>query len=513
MDTNQSDNSLDPEFKEFLLVERSASSNKHALISAFSEICVTLMLAFFLSYFFDKNQISLWVFVSILCSAFSWYSHLPYKRNSSRLSGSAWMIRSIFSSFLVGFMWGLAPVLFYEANNTYYIVVLVCLYAGYVSGALSVAFAHSPSFLAFALGITLPFASRMFYEDDSLTDVIGCLSIFYVICLTFVSRNMHDLFLKSARIQFDNQNLVKELAEKNKVVEQAVASKDRFLAAASHDLRQPLNAISLFVDALEPVQNTDLGKDILKKTRLSLKGLNGMLHSILDISRLDANSVEFSPNHISLNTLISQITDEYSVKTKHLKVSNNLTQDLIVFSDPTVLYRILHNIFDNAVKYTQDGHIKWTAKESKTGVVLEVKDSGIGIPKDKIDTVFDEFEQLNNPERNREKGLGLGLAIVNRLCNIANIEINIESILDQGTTVQLILPAGNSNAVKQITTNRDVVLDGKLVVVIDDEYDILFGMQRVISEWGCKVVIGQSQSEVLSALECVAKPPLPIKIG
>jgi CheY-like chemotaxis protein/two-component sensor histidine kinase len=292
-----------------------------------------------------------------------------------------------------------------------------------------------------------------------------------------------------------------ELAREKEAVEQAVAAKDRFLASASHDLRQPLNAISLFAVALRPLQTKPLGNEIVDKILLSLKGLNGMLHSLLDISRLDANVVENQPKHIALQTLVNQLCDEYQEKAPHLTISCHIEQQITVFVDPTILYRVVRNLIDNAVKYTTRGEVKIDANLVGDDIVeLVISDSGIGIPEDKITTVFDEFEQLNNPERNREKGLGLGLAIVRRLCSIAEIEIELRSTLGQGTVVTIKLETVQQGESVKADSPVSVELGGKLALVIDDEHDILFGMQELLTGWGCDVIVSDSLDEAIDKL-------------
>ncbi|MBL4672168.1 MAG: hybrid sensor histidine kinase/response regulator, partial [Arenicella sp.] len=412
-----------------------------------------------------------------------------------------WNFFAAISSFQVGLIWGMVPVLFFAQDNIIYLAFIIALYTGYVSGGLAVSFTYHRNFIIFSAGLTIPFAARMLYQGGSPYTAIGGLAIFYCLSLIYVSKNSSDLFLASTKIQYENTEVLAELAREKEAVEQAVAAKDRFLASASHDLRQPLNAISLFAVALQPLQTEKLGNEIVDKILLSLKGLNGMLHSLLDISRLDADVVENQPKHMSLQTLVNQLCDEYQEKAPHLIISSHIEQQITIFVDPTILYRVVRNLIDNAVKYTTQGEIKIIAKVIDDDIVeLSISDTGIGIPEDKIATVFNEFEQLNNPERNREKGLGLGLAIVRRLCAIAAIKIELNSTLGQGTVVTIQLATAQHEETVKSASPVSVELSGKLALVIDDEHDILFGMQKLLSGWGCQVIVSDSLQQAIDKL-------------
>ncbi|RBP53781.1 ATP-binding response regulator [Arenicella xantha] len=495
------------DFNLYLAEERAKNTAEHATVSFLSEVGQAVLTVGLIWKIFPAKQLLLWLVASVVISSIAFRFHKTMTPSMPQFSPQRWQRAVTGSSFCVGFIWGMIPVLFFAPGDITYLAFILALYTGYVSGALAVTFTHQPSFISFTLGITLPFAGRMFYEADVLYSTIGALAIFYVSMLIYVSKNMNSLFIRSTQSQYNNARLLRELAREKEAVEQAVASKDRFLASASHDLRQPLNAISLFVDALGPVQTKPLGHEILDKIRTSLKGLNGMLHSLLDISRLDAKAIDIIPKHVSLTTLVAQLCDEYAAKAGRIEIHNQIDEEIIVFVDPTVLYRVVRNLIDNAVKYTNEGSVTLSASKLDDHISLCIEDTGIGIPSEKIDSVFDEFEQLNNPERNREKGLGLGLAIVKRLCNIAKIGISLHSEYGHGTTVTLKIRSGLGVNIEGDLAIKENDLSGQLVVVIDDEQAILDGMQLVLSSWNCDVIIGESFESVNQLLTQQNKMP------
>jgi len=158
----------------------------------------------------------------------------------------------------------------------------------YVSGALSVTTSNRASFLSFAIGISLPLITRLVIEGEPIHLTICALMVFYISMLFYVSSSLQVLFIDATRSELNNTKLLRQLETEKEAVEQAVASKDRFLASVSHDLRQPLNAISLFVDVLIPMQSNTAAPPILSKVKQSLKALSDMMHGLLDISKLDA---------------------------------------------------------------------------------------------------------------------------------------------------------------------------------------------------------------------------------
>ena len=494
---------MNTDFNNYLFEERAKYSAEHAKARFVSQVGMACITTGLLWLVIPHYVLFFWFLISIflsVCMVFIQTSLVPTNPNFTQ---QRWSFATVVCSTIIGFFWSLAPSILFVSDNTLFIVFVMSLYAGYISGSLSVNSAYKFSFNGFSIAISLPLITRLLYEGGIVYNTVAGLMLFYVAMLTYVMHNMHKQFISTVKIQYKNERLVQELAAEKNVVENAVAAKDKFLAAASHDLRQPLNAISLFTDALKPLQTDEQGRDILVKVRQCLNGLNGMLHGMLDISRLDAEGVDNNPKHIDLKPVLEQLCEEYQLNTKRLSITANIADSTIAFVDQTILNRVLHNLLDNAVKYTHKGHITLSAHQANRVVNLIIQDTGIGIPEDKIDTIFDEFQQLNNPERDREKGLGLGLAIVKRLCKIANIKINLHSKLNEGTRVSLqLLPgAEQKQSIQADTASFDASLINKFVLVIDDEKHILDGMQYLLSSYGCTVLQAESLSNALDKLK------------
>ncbi len=493
---------MDSNFRLYLYHERANSLADHAKARVIGQSINSVLTFLVLRSLGVDDLIFVWLAIALASSIIMFFVTKALVPHKNIFTIQRWRIANMACAFCVGFTWSLAPATFFLHESVFFYVVIVSIYSGYVASSLAVSSIYRYSFVAFSLGITIPFVFRLFYEGGFDNNAIAVLMIHFIIMMAAVSTNMHKQFIKSVAIQYENERLIDQLDHEKNLAQAAVSSKDKFLAAASHDLRQPLNAIGLFSEALVPLQSETKGKQIVVKIRQSLTGLNRMLNALLDISRLDSDTVVNNPKHLVLHTIVNQLAEEYRHNAKKIPITIDLPSDVIVYADPTILYRILNNLLDNAIKYSNEGQINIECELSKTNLVyVKIIDSGIGIPEDKISIVFDEFHQLNNPERDREKGLGLGLAIVKRLCGIANIELNIESELNVGTEVKLALPQGLAKPNEHEDIQEPVVsLKAKYILVIDDEKNILEGMQYLLTSYGCDVVTADSQSNALVTL-------------
>ena len=496
------------DFETYLAHERARYAKEHAGIGLYSQFGVLILTTVLMWTTFDSSKLLLWFFGAVTVSLVSFFWLLNLTVESPYFTVRRWKVARVATSFLVGMSWAIMPVFFFSYDDVWFIAIIVAIYTGYISGALSVNVTFQESLLAFVLGITIPFFCAMFFREGTTYQAIAGLSIFYTTAVLYVSRGSSKLFINGIRRQYENEILLKELAREKETVEQAVRAKDRFLASASHDLRQPLNAIRLFVEALGPMQHEPLGNEILTKVRKSLKGLNSMLHSLLDISKLDARAIDNNPKDLNLDTIVAQLYDEYKEKAPHLEFERDIENDITVVADVNILHRVIRNLIDNAVKYTPEGGIKISALvEDDQRVILSISDSGIGIPEDKLSLVFEEFEQLGNPERNREKGLGLGLAIVRRLCSIADIGIELHSTYGEGTTVTLTMLNGSLDNEHQRELLTTASVASKFVLMVDDNPDVLASMEHLLRSWGCAVLPAESISDALLKLSVKNKVP------
>lgn len=291
--------------------------------------------------------------------------------------------------------------------------------------------------------------------------------------------------------------------------ERANVAKSNFLAAASHDLRQPVQALVFFTTALEAkIQNGDAAP-LLGELKDSLNAMHGLLNALLDVSRLDAGVVTPEIVNVPLSAVLTRLTADFSplAAQRHIELTM-VTCSAIVRTDPVLLGRIIQNFLSNAVKYTPGGRILVGCRRRGQAVRIEVWDTGVGIARDELSEIFQEFYQIGNTERDRSQGLGLGLAIVQRLSRLLDVPVTVRSKEGKGSVFALDVPLvgyDHSRNIAHLTTEKRQ--DKPVVLVIDDEISVLRGLKLVIDAWGYDVLTATSEDEALELLAKRGQPP------
>jgi len=288
--------------------------------------------------------------------------------------------------------------------------------------------------------------------------------------------------------------------------EQATRAKSRFIAAASHDLRQPLHAIGLFTSTLQRrAEGTEL-QPVANDLAKAVGVMDRLFSSLLDISRLDAGTLRANPRAFALDRLFAQITAEYAeaAAQKGLRLRVVPTR-AVVLSDELLLHRILGNLVANAVRYTPAGGVMVACRVRSGAIEIEVRDSGIGIAADKHSDIFLEFYQIGGGEPDRATGLGLGLAIVSRLARLLGTRVSVRSAPGRGSVFSLRVPRGNADSIRQpaAVTREAIAKDAPVphVLVVDDDPLVLSGNRVLLEELGCAVTIASNPADALAALD------------
>ncbi|NNF96191.1 MAG: response regulator [Halobacteria archaeon] len=365
---------------------------------------------------------------------------------------------------------------------------------------------HLPTFYGFFMLLMFPLIIRMFQEASLPHIVMGSMMIVYLLVFMVFGRNVNQVFLESILLRFDNLELVNRLTNEKEAAEKANIAKSKFLAAASHDLRQPLHALSLLAGALaERIQYKEV-KDIFDKIRAAVAALENLFNALLDISKLDSGVLQPCIEDFQLQPLFDRMENDHrpEAEQKGLTFEVDDCGDLIVRSDIILLERILRNFVSNAIRYTNAGSVKLTARQEEGRIAIMVTDTGLGIPEEKQGVIFDEYVQLDNPERDRDKGLGLGLAIVSRISHLLGHELQLESTEGDGSEFTVSVPVGES--AKLIPPSVAMVpefnqeLHGMRVLVIDDEKAILDALKLLLTGWGCDVITAETVEEARQEL-------------
>ena len=289
-----------------------------------------------------------------------------------------------------------------------------------------------------------------------------------------------------------------QLLEKKEQAERADHSKTRFLAAASHDLRQPMHALSMFITALSHVRGEEERAHLIRQAGAATVAMGNLLDALLDISKLDSGGVRTNISSFPIQKVLNRIRDTFteiaSKKGLELIVRNS---DAWTRSDPILIERILGNLVSNAIRYTtpeqnMSGKVLVAARVRQDHILLQVRDNGSGIAPESQEIIFQEFVQLSNPERDRSKGLGLGLAIVKRLANLLEHPLTLRSLPQQGSTFAIRLPRVVAPAIFSLETyGPDNPLSDNLtglkLLVIDDDSLVRDSLTHLLLLWGCQV--------------------------
>ena len=279
-------------------------------------------------------------------------------------------------------------------------------------------------------------------------------------------------------------------------------AKSRFLAAASHDLRQPLHALGLFADALAHRAHDTEESQLVSKINTSVASLETLLSALLDVSNLDAGVIEAHIEPTSLALLFERIAGDFAADAAAggLKLRVVPTSETVE-SDPLLLERILRNLVANALRYTLRGGVVVGCRRRGACVDIEVWDSGAGIAPEEQERIFEEFYQIGNRERDRAQGLGLGLAIVRRLAELLGHAIVLRSRPGRGSVFSIRTRRATGAASTEAIAPAEVMiqpLQGRRVMIIDDEAAIREGMQQVLDSWGCHATIAAGPAEAIA---------------
>jgi signal transduction histidine kinase/CheY-like chemotaxis protein len=317
----------------------------------------------------------------------------------------------------------------------------------------------------------------------------------------------------SRRVHVDNRDelgalaanvdrMSRELGRLYQQLEEANLAKSRFLAVASHDLRQPLHALNWFVAQLRDEKDQAEKSRVITRIAAAVAAMNELFNALLDMSKLEAGVLAPSPSEFPVDQLLKRIETTFvaAAREKGLRL-RIVSSSAWIRSDFVLLERILLNLVSNAVRYTGRGGVVVGCRPRASVLRIEVWDSGIGIPEDQQHNIFGEFYQLSASKQDRRGGLGLGLAIVERLCALLNHSIDVTSRVGKGSRFAVSIPLASPPKVLALSPQPSFELaKGKLVVVIDDDSLVLEGMRGVLKNWGCSVVTAMSADAALAAL-------------
>jgi signal transduction histidine kinase len=320
--------------------------------------------------------------------------------------------------------------------------------------------------------------------------------------------------IESVRLLNALRERTDELSEKSRQLEMANTYKARFLAAASHDLRQPLHALNLFIAQLHN-DHPDAGERtrLVSQIDAAMSAMNELFDSLLDMSKLDAGILTPKITELPVDRLLKRLQTTFAQAAREKGIRLKIVPSRAwIRSDPILLGRILLNLLSNAVRYTANGGVVVGCRNDGGMLRIDVCDTGEGIPEDKQKEIFAEFYQLDTSDRDRLGGLGLGLSIVDRLAQLLGHTIKLTSKPGKGSRFSVLVSvAAERPEIDEFRTSPAVAdrAKDKLIIVMDDDALVRDGMRGILSGWGCRVVAAASDKEALAQLSNgVARPDL-----
>jgi len=383
--------------------------------------------------------------------------------------------------------------------------------AGVGSVSVTTSAAFLPAFYAYFLPTMLPCILWSLAQGDGIHYAFAASTTVYTLVTLGFAGQFNGRVLESLQLRFENLELVNDLRLQKERAEQANIAKSRFLASASHDLRQPVHALGMFVGALRGRVMDIESRRLVEQIERSVSATDNLFGSLLDISRLDAGVIQIHPAAFPVHPLLDRICRDNAAEAERKGVRLVLCpSSLAIDSDPVLVERILRNLVSNAVRYTDSGRVLVGCRRGPR-VGVEIWDTGRGIPPEHQIEVFQEFYQLDNPERDRTKGLGLGLAIVKRLTALLGCSLSLHSIVGSGSVFKVEFPRAASDAALPMSAPEPAsALSGAgLVLVLDDEAAIRDAMRSLLESWGYAVITAGSCAEMQAQIvTCPTRPCL-----
>ena len=477
-----------------------------------------------------------WIALLYIATASRTYWSLKFNRELPSINAiDPWRWGFFIGSAGAGAIWGGVGVLMFVPDSlSLQMFLLGCIFA-ICAGAVSVIGYYLPAFYAFAVLLVLPTIVRHALMDQAIHWLIAAICSIFLISFLGFGRRQNRFVVETLKIRYENTDLIEQLKAQTNAAESATTkaeratqeaerakeeaeianrAKSQFLATASHDLRQPLQAIALFSEALRERIYYPEVRSIVDNINASVEALQSLFNSLLDISRLEAGVVEAMPIHFRADQLLDKLRTDYTAPAREKNITLRIRRsNLVLFSDPMLFERVARNFVANAVRYTQEGGTVLVACRVQTDrrVRLEVRDNGLGISRAEQGKIFQEFYQIDNPERDRAKGFGLGLAIVRGIQNIIDCKIGLRSALGQGSIFSIAVPRGTTApapvATKQNTKQQIKGLRGRCVVVLDDDQTVRDAMQLLLSDWGCLVIAAATLDDAIAQIEQSPRKP------
>jgi signal transduction histidine kinase/ActR/RegA family two-component response regulator len=514
-------------FQDSLEVERARFIHRSVPTAAFGGLAVVALIVIIFYEVVPENLLFTWLGAYTVLTLVRMRGWFRFRRiELSAETSRRWLREATTYSLISGILWGLGSLFLYpEGQLVYQYTFAVAL----IFMAMACLFSYGPhmrTFLAFFVPSIVPGVIGMAVQGGSEQHAFTIGLCLMSIVLFRSRQSFNSIFMESMQHRFANVALIDQITVQKDTAEAAKATaekakdeaeaanlaKSRFLAAASHDLRQPIHALNLYLGAFAQIQLTRPAATLLGKVRQCAQIMDEMFRTLLDISRLDAGAIQPQISVFPLAPLLARLRVEFEPQARAKGLDLRVLRcSAFAKSDPVLVERILRNLVSNAIRYTDSGSVVVGCRRHQGQLRVSVYDTGIGIDPAHQQLVFEEFYQVGNRERDRSKGLGLGLAIVERLARLLDSRVTLRSVRGRGSLFALDLQRAEPVALPMMRLSRNGGqirdLTGTLVVVVDDEELILDAAQTLLKQWNCTVVAATSGKDALRQLATSTRPP------
>jgi signal transduction histidine kinase/CheY-like chemotaxis protein len=403
-----------------------------------------------------------------------------------------------------GAMWGVAAWLFWGVGGTFEKITLLLMLSTYSLGSVQILATQQLLFLPFVSLVFLPAVVRVAL-DTTQPDHLALATVMLLLfaATVLMGHTYRGALADAVALRLRTEELAAQLAVQKERAEQARAvaetanrAKTQFFAAASHDLRQPLHAMGLFAEALRQRSHDPQVLPLVHSINESVDALESLFAELLDITRIDSGGVDVQPQPVPMRDVFARLRLHF----EPIAFEKGLQLEFrggthVAFTDAVVLERMLRNLVSNAIRYTHDGGVLVSCRMRRAGLLLQVWDSGIGIAPEHLPRVFDEFYQVQRSaiDAGQRKGLGLGLAIVQRLARLLATQVQVRSRVGHGTVFSFVVPAGqplrsfDAEVTAAAKVSATPSLNGRCIVVVEDDPSVREGLVVLLQGWGARV--------------------------
>ncbi len=482
---------------------------------AASVVAFLVSVCFAAIFYFHKPHINIlvWMLLLNITQIVRWVGNARYLKTPQaqrqHVPVAQWYCNALVAN---GVAWGLAPWLFLPQGDLPMTTLMMLIMLGMSSGGIASVAPYRRAIFSFTVPVLLGLASALLWQRNTLHMFLAFCTLAYLYVNLKFGLQQNRLLNEALTARFEKEDLALRLAEQVQITERASLEKTRFFASASHDLRQPLHSLGLFGSALLARLKSTPDEPIARNLMHCVDALETSFSAMLDVSKLDAGVVQAKSEPVSVASIFRRLDASYAGHAEAQGLSLRFKPaNKWVHTDAQLLERLLGNLIHNSLKFTDKGGITVLARtrRSDTGaqISIEVWDTGSGMAQTELPRIFDEFYQVGNQERDRSKGLGMGLAIVRRLSNLLDLRLSVQSKLMHGTVFKVCVPSAPAQAKHLPSSTLEAAsgtfraMDGLTVLVIDDEENVRISTAAALRHYGLQVEMadGLEQAQNLAA--------------